>query len=937
MLHVLKLSVAIAAGLVTCLLALAGGTGAASASPGPVASLVKDISPGVQGGGPLTFRGPAGALYFFDRLDGTLRRFDGSGPPTDVMDVFPGCSGQFGMMTGSDERVVMAELDGVLLFEGSDGAGCALWRSDGTPSGTTLVKRINPSAEGFGPFEFRQLPRTIVVAGDAAYFVEDDGVHGFELWRTDGTTAGTAMVKDIAPGSAPGVVLSFSPDPGFAAIGDTLYFVALSRDGDWELWRTDGTAAQTTRVARVSGASFRGRPEWLTAVGDRLFFRLDDEVHGSELWTSDGTSDGTRPVADIRPGEDSSHLGHMAAVGDRLVFTADDGTHGFELWSSDGTAAGTTMVSDIRSGSGDGALLGGPLDVAGLAVIGERAFFPADDGIHGRELWTSDGTAAGTYLVRDINPGPAGGAAAPVAAGTTLYFAADDGVHGEALWRSDGTTTGTSLVADVEPDSTSTGFSQLRAVGGGVCFSASGLVVGIALGCSDGTAAGTRVLTLRRATGTSSNPANFGRAGSRLLFTANGPGGNFWGSDGSEAGTLPLRSLSGFGGGNNADEPYDDPVELRGVSYFMATDDDHGTELWRSDGTVAGTKIVRDINPGPDSGWSPEGFGTRIEVVGGALFFNATDGVHGSEPWTSDGTPAGTRMIKDLVPGPQPSDPFEFTNAGGITYFRAFDDVWAFTGDLWRTDGTAAGTRMVKDVGSGGDAPSSLVALGDALYFITSDRGHGWALWRSDGTRGGTRIVADVDPTRIDYDPETGDVRPPGALVAVGDRLVFDAGDGKHGRELWVSDGTHRGTRLLKDIVAGRQSSGPSRFVATDTHALFAADDGVHGTELWTTDGTPAGTKLLRDFLPGADGGLGTHPMVAIGDTFYFGASHGGPQPDVEPWRSDGTPAGTTLLADINPGAGSDPYGFVTVGDTLYFAADDGTHGTEPWKVTPAR
>src|SRR5205085_2313751 len=141
-------------------------------------------------------------------------------------------------------------------------------------------------------------------------------------------------------------------------------------------------------------------PGYLTAVGGTLFFVADDGLNGRELWKSDGTAVGTVLVKDINPGSaygfpSTSSPSSLTAVGGTLFFAANDGTNGKELWKSDGTPAGTVLVKDINPGSADSY-------PNGLTAVGGTLYFAADDGVHAQELWSSDGAAAGTALVKDI-------------------------------------------------------------------------------------------------------------------------------------------------------------------------------------------------------------------------------------------------------------------------------------------------------------------------------------------------------------------------------------------------------------------------------------------------------------------------------------------------------------------------------------------------------
>jgi len=197
---------------------------------------------------------------------------------------------------------------------------------------------------------------------------------------------------------------------------------------------------------------------------------------------SDGTPGNTHQVVDLLPGLDSSlalpgppvltvprpDKPPIAALANRNLafFAADDGVHGRELWASDGTAAGTHLVLDVRPGAAGS-------EPRYLTVVGDRVFFAADDGVHGQELWVSDGTAGGTFMVLDI----ADGATASVPASLTrvwgeLVFSAWRPDTGRELWRTDGTPAGTTLIQDVNPGAGSSSPEHFTLSGNRLYFTA---------------------------------------------------------------------------------------------------------------------------------------------------------------------------------------------------------------------------------------------------------------------------------------------------------------------------------------------------------------------------------------------------------------------------------------------------------------------------------
>jgi ELWxxDGT repeat protein len=311
--------------------------------------------------------------------------------------------------------------------------------------------------------------------------------------------------------------------------------------------------------------------------------------------------------------------------------------------------------------------------------------------------------------------------------------------------------------------------------------------------------------------------------------------------------------------------------------------------------------------------------------LGEILIFAADDGVHGREPWRTDGTPDGTYLLGDLTPGAASSLLSAIGVLRGDFYFGASDGT---TSSLWKTDGTAAGTVAVT---ANPAIYAAGVEMGGALYFSANDTTHGTELWRTDGTAAGTGLFLDINPT--------GDSSP---YVAgrLGDRLVFWADDGTHGFEPWTTDGTVAGTSILGDLDPGPARSGPGSLTFLGSTLFFFAHDGVHGFEPWKSDGTPAGTVLVRDVVPGPAGSYSWNALAAMGHEALFTASDrvsGG-----EFWRTDGTEAGTSRVADLNPGiaSGTPHWSFgagrmppVRSGGRMFFAATDGTTGYELWSI----
>jgi ELWxxDGT repeat protein len=827
-----------------------------------------------------------------------------------------------------------------LVFVADDGIhGRELWKTDGTADGTVMVKDINPGPGGaFSPIpadptQSRLLPNLTNVNG-TLFFIADDGVHGAELWKSDGTEAGTVLVKDINPGSAS--TFSIFYRPALTNVNGTLFFAASTPATGIELWKSDGTEAGTVLVKDIypgSGSGLSQSPE-IVASGGVAYFTAFTPATGFELWKTDGTPAGTVLVKDIRPGPADSFVRNLTDVNGTLFFTADDGSHGGQLWKSDGTAAGTVLVLNLAP-SPFGVQL-----VDFVALNGTLYFSASSVSSPFFRLYKSDGTAAGTVLVDpDLSPG----IGSVAAVNGTLFFR-----YSNALWKTDGTAAGTVMLASVfadqftdvagtlfftedtnnlwKSDGTEAGtvlvrgdlrgIGPLTAVGGSVFFTVQDDAVGVELWHSDGTAAGTALVRDINTHTQGSYPAGLTALNGDLYFSASG---DLWKTDGTAAGTVRLTDAAS---GGPFDRVGSSIVTLNGTVYFSTTYD-----LWKSDGTSAGTALLKTIGT---PGRTDSVYG--LVSLNGALYFVADDGIHGRELWTSDGTAEGTVLLKDINPGPSHSDPRSLTLVNGTVFFTASDPVHG--NELWKTDGTEAGTVLVKDVnpGSASGLPfyvvSPLAGVNGTLFFAADDGVHGLELWKSDGTEAGTVLVKDVNPGRsgsIDYfNPQ---------LIDVNGTLFFVANDGVHGNELWKSDGTADGTVLVKDINPGSADSSIQYLTALNGVLYFAADDGIHGIELWRSDGTADGTQLVIDIRPNGSG----FPMniIAADGMLYF-SGHDGVN-GRELWRSDGTADGTVMIADVNPGPGnSSPDHLTWVDGKLFFTADDGSHGVELWVWAPS-
>jgi ELWxxDGT repeat protein len=601
------------------------------------------------------------------------------------------------------------------------------------------------------------------------------------------------------------------------------------------------------------------------------------------------------------------------------------------------------LLADINSGAV-------PSTPGPATVIGSTAYFAATTSAGGTELWKTDGTPAGTVLVKDIFPGPSSSNPRFLTnVNGTLLIRANDGVHGDEVWKSDGTDVGTMIVADVAALAPGSYPSNFLNVNGSLYFTAS----------SDSTGSTTYY-----------GPSPYLSAADSP-FDLSQLGTNFWLED-FEDGQLNTPGVSAsFGAPRNpssltdsvdADDGTIDGGGHLGHSFLVRPEapgvtftfdrqalvglpsyvglvvtggdpayPDNNVDFFDAGGNLIGTRT--DSFPKPISGVTSDDRFVGAFHAGGISSVRVSGPLGiGNSAFELDHLqygvvvqPVGTMalyrldsnfnsdLIEDL--GYQPN--FRAASIGNVLYFTGNDATGGI--ELWKT--SVGGTSQVMDINPGpaSSNPRALMNVSGTLYFSANDGDNGDELWKSDGTT--ATLVKDIRPGSASSNV--------GSLTNVNGILMFSATDGTSGNELWRSDGTQNGTVLVSDIKSGSSSSSPQSFANVNGSLFFVADDGTHFFELWKSDGTTVGTVLIKDIWPG-DHTSNANSLSNIAGTLIFAASDG--QTGAELWQSDGTAVGTIPAPDISSGAlDSSPQNFRKLGNTVIFSADDGVHGRELW------
>ncbi|HEX7378149.1 MAG TPA: hypothetical protein VF278_13610, partial [Pirellulales bacterium] len=726
-----------------------------------------------------------------------------------------------------------------------------LWSSPGAAAATTFVAST-PATELF------------VGASPAALFAQDP--YGAAVYKL---SSGGITLNQVAGGTVNG-----APAAQTAVAQDgTVYLAGQGALGDDELWKSNATGdsfslvtsfpPSTTTTLRPQGDASL---QHLTAgAGSAVYFSHEDLTGAGGLWRSDGTVAGTRQAQAVLPPTNSSDPSPAVDIGGSYYFTATDAVvetdaNGLQsvrtppaLWKTDGTPAGTVL---LLASSGAATISTGT-----LTDVGGKAIFEAVDAHGATQLWTTDGTAAGTQ------PLTSGGAgltpnSESVIGGTAYFTEPDVTVAGHDLWQTDGTSAGTRAVVLAGTSNTlvATRPPAIVALGG----------------------------------------QTFAIADAKLYSLAAGQA------------TLVMD----LGGQQFAEMS---PLVTGGEMFFETTDfgsPNDTYELWISDGTAAGTIALTSLTDTPGSGALLQYDGLHILQTGPKQwFFEAQAADFGPQVWVTDGTAAGTSLVKSFSNTAPSTASFELAgndfaavNGKAVFFVATNSDV-----EIWSSDGTTAGTIELAHY-AGNGASDLFAPFNNTVVFQ-----EGTQLWATGGTTATTAEITDPGVTFSSTQPLNG-------------KLTLDAPSG----QTWITDGTAANTVQLAAARAG------AFVLGANGQAFFVGNNTANGYQLWITDGTAAGTKQLTAFPSG--------PVIPIANqafvngAFYFFANDG--VHGFEPWISDGTAAGTAMIKDVNPGSNGSfsPFQqeylpqmiFQNINGHVVFAADDGFHGIEPWVIVPA-
>lgn len=339
-------------------------------------------------------------------------------------------------------------------------------------------------------------------------------------------------------------------------------------------------------------------------------------------------------------------------------------------------------------------------------------------------------------------------------------------------------------------------------------------------------------------------------------------------------------------------------------------------QIWRSDGTASGTSLVFTMPQTSISNanaWTSDvGAKRNLSITGNLMFFTGYDPANGTELWMTDGTAAGTHIVKDIKPGTGNSAPLAFCKIGTEVFFSCHQN--GLERKLWKTDGTEAGTVQVPVAEPFFISDNAVGIANNKMIFFAHNTVDGYEPYVSDGTAAGTFMLKDIRSGGNSSPSQTQNLH-----LSFNSRHCFFVAFNGTANALWRTDGTGSGTiQLTPDAQAVSSGVSGGSYTDIDESGMWMLDynGGGSSERLFRSDGSIAGTYLVAQNLSYAQN------IKIYRNALWMAARNTGAIFNVEPWRSGGNAASTNKAYDIaNSTASSDPYGYFVKNGKLYFFA----------------
>ena len=676
-----------------------------------------------------------------------LWRTDGTTEGTyKIIDPFSGPFGEY-----------IITLDNLLYLKSSEGLETKLWVTDGTLAGTKTFVGPNIGNENYFDIS-RPYPTE-----NGLLFISIDHNGNRKLWITQNDGNSTKLLKNIIPSDS-----RFGFDLDLNTAGAYFREGILFFTSDNEIWRSDGSAVGTYPILTSSNSDFR-----LEEILQSTFSNKAGQVffitrYRNEQYTLWSYIDQENPPIKIVSSSNNLSL-HFA--GANLYYYLNN-----QLWVTNGTIQGTVTLGEYQEFSFSNAL-----DNFLLFTTTVETF--------GRELFVSDGTVVGTKMLKDIYPGQEGAKLSHFFLfQNKIHFYAEDIVNGQSLYSTDGTQEKTQLAIDLYPQTNSTEIDFFTAIGGQLYF-----VIDNTLWSSDGTIEGT--INLNQPV---DNLTTYQEHKSKMLFL------NIRNELIATEGTLASTQIITSSSSNYVPFFFSKVVNYKDKLWFFFNDNKNGIELWQTDGTVLGTKMAFESEPGEKSLFSF--IGTDLSSNGKYLFIKIARSRPNHQLWISDGTKEGTNLFIDL----------HGLSASNLINYK---DKIIFTDNqgIWITDGTKNDTVLLENKPAGEISFVEHLNFKEDLIFSNNNE-----LWRTNGTPEGTQLL---------FSESFG----PRNLRILGDNLIFDAFDNTIGKQkTYITDATIEGVKLLEEVNPNFTST-PYNFAKFNDYTFFSMGS------LWSSDSTPEG------------------------------------------------------------------------------------------------